>query len=89
MMKDTKMQEKVVDVTVCGDIDSQARILCARGYKIMLDSREMFTEQFMQAEDAGLLVVDTLGFTWYPMSNKEMHTRAYMLRALARVWIGE
>jgi hypothetical protein len=88
MMKDTKMQVDV-DLNACADIDAQARMLCARGYKIMLDSREMFTDQFMQAEDAGLIERDTLGFTWYPMTNKEMHTRAYMLRALARVWIGQ
>jgi len=77
----------VVQTDQCADIDAEARALTARGYKIMLDSREMFTSTFMDAEDAGEVSVDSLGFTWYLMTATEREERAMMLVQLAQVWI--
>lgn len=71
----------------CADIDVEARMLQSQGYKIMLDSREMFSAAFMDAEDVGLIEHDSLGFTWYPMSKEEIETRAHMMNTLAEIWI--
>jgi hypothetical protein len=80
-------KKTVVQIDQCADIDAEARALSARGYKIMLDSREMFTSTFMDAEDAGEVERDSLGFTWYLMTSEEIENRALMLMQLAQVWI--
>ena len=71
------------------DIDAEARQLYARDLKIVLDPNETLSQAFIDAEDAGLVVIDSLGFSWYPMNETEITTRATSLASLAQVWIPE
>jgi hypothetical protein len=68
------------------NIDAEARKYWSMNFKIVLDAREMLTDQFINAESQGLVEQDSLGFMWYPMNDTEITARDASLASLERIW---
>ena len=84
-MRDLKCKKNARVRETSYDIDAEARRNWSMNLKIVLDSKECLTDQFISAEKRGEVITDSLGFLWYPMTQDEIDARAHALTSLAQV----
>lgn len=65
----------------------EAQAMHDRAMRVVLDTTEMCSEWFIACEDAGEVVMDSLGFLWFPMNDAQVIARDTAIAQLNRIWI--